>query len=292
MTSMPAHEPVEDSVAYLYGIVRLARDGETALPPLDGIIPGAAVELVPDGDLAALASTVPADRFGGDALQAAASADADWLRARVVVHDKVLRELCSRFALVPFRFGTTCPDVADVPGILTRHRARFDQALDRIADAAEWGVKLYCDLSALRGYVEEAVPAIRDMRETLMSAKPGAQFFLRKRYDSAVEEQGSVYSGAVVARCHEQLAASARDAVQVEVRAPIEDGEGAALVMNAAYLVETNATDAFEQALAKLKRELAAEGFVAELTGPWPAYHFVSSDEDGEEAADGAAPAR
>ncbi len=290
MTAAPSRKAAaEDSVVYLYGVVRIA-PGTKPLPlNLEGIIPETAVRLVPHGDLAALVSTVPADQFSVDALRAA-SADADWLRARVVAHDTVLKELCTRFALVPFRFGTTCPDVADVPGILTRQRARFEQAFARIENAAEWGVKLYCDLPALRRRVEEAVPAIRSMRETLTSAQAGTQFFLRKRYDRAVEDQGSAYTAEIVARCHERLAAAAHDAVQVHVRVPVDDGGGAALAMNAAYLVDKSASGAFKRALAQLESELAAEGFVPELSGPWPAYHFVSPDE--EEAVDGVAPER
>ncbi len=290
MTAAPARKAdAKDSVVYLYGVVRVAPGTRSSSLCLQGIIPEAAVRLVPRGDLAALVSTVPADQFSVDALRAA-SADADWLRARVVAHDTVLKDLCTRFALVPFRFGTTCPDVADVPGILTRQRARFEQAIARIEDAAEWGVKLYCDLPALRRRVEDAVPAIRSMRETLTRAGAGTQFFLRKRYDSAVEEQGSAYTAEVVARCHELLAAAARDAVQVQVRVPVDNGGGTALAINAAYLVAKDATGVFKRALARLKGELAAEGFVPELTGPWPAYHFVSCDE--EEAVDGAAPER
>ncbi len=290
MTAAPARKaPAEDSVVYLYGVVRLAPGAKSTSLGREGIIPEAAVRLVPHGDLAALVSTVPADQFSGDALRAA-SADTDWLRARVVAHDKVLKDLCTLFALIPFRFGTTCPNVTDVPGILTRQRARFDQAFDRIGDAAEWGVKLYCELPALRRRVEEAVPAIRNMRETLVSAKPGTQFFLQKRYDSAVENQGSTYSAEVVARCHERLAGAARDAVLVQVRMPVDDDGGAALAMNAAYLVAKDATAAFKRTLAQLKSELAADGFVPELTGPWPAYHFVSSDE--EETVDGVVPER
>ena len=74
------------------------------------------------------------------------------------------------------------------------------------------------------------------------------------------------------------------------MRVPVDDGGRAALAMNAAYLVDKDATGAFKRALAQLERELAAEGFVPELTGPWPAYHFVSRDE--EEAVDGAVPER
>ena len=286
MTAAPVRRAAaDDSVVYLYGVVRLAPDAESSSLRLEGIIPEAAVRLVPHGDLAALVSTVPAAQFNVEALRAAA-ADTDWLRARVVAHDKVLKELCTRFALVPFRFGTTCPDVADVPGILTRQRARFEQAFDRIENAAEWGVKLYCDLPALRRRVEDSVPAIRSMREALMRANAGTQFFLRKRYDSAVDDQGSAHTAEVIARCHERLAAAARGAVQVQVRAPVDDGGRAALAMNAAYLVDNVATGSFKRALAQLKGELATDGFVPELTGPWPAYHFVSSDD--EEAVDGA----
>ena len=48
--------------------------------------------------------------------------------------------------------------------------------------------------------------------------------------------------------------------------------------LNAAYLVAEAAEQDFRQILAKLGAEHAELGLDYELTGPWPAYNFVTDE--------------
>jgi hypothetical protein len=86
-----------------------------------------------------------------------------------------------------------------------------------------------------------------------------------------------------------RLDEAAREAVEVEIQPPGTHGKPAVMVMNAAYLVDEAAFSGFKRTLAELGAEFAAHGFDYELTGPWPAYHFVSFGQgrDDDAAASG-----
>jgi hypothetical protein len=271
----PRKATADRSVAYVYGVARAQPGGESAPLQLEGVIPEASVERLAHGDLVAFLSMVPAGQFGADALRAAL-ADAEWLRGRVLAHERTIEQLCSGRSVVPFRFCTVYRGAAEVTDVLARHRIDLDRALDRVRDASEWGVKLYYDPDALRRRMEVASKTIRELHGTLASAAPGAQFFLRKKFDRILDAEMSSSIAMCVERSRRRLDEAAREAVAVEIQPPGAHGKPEVMVMNAAYLVDEAAFGGFERTLAGLGAEFAAHGFVYELTGPWPAYHFVS----------------
>jgi hypothetical protein len=52
-------------------------------------------------------------------------------------------------------------------------------------------------------------------------------------------------------------------------------GRNERMLLNVAYLVEAEALDAFQAALAEVATAYGDRGFQFELSGPWPAYNFA-----------------
>ena len=268
------------SVIYVYGVARAPRDHESAAPQLDGLVADAPVHPLVHGNLLAFVSAVPAAQFGASEFRAALM-DTEWLKERVLAHEKVLEELRAGCDVVPFRFGTVYLGPAQVSQALARHRDELCQALDRVEDASEWGVKLFCDRDALASRVEAESGAIRHLRAMLDQASPGARFFLQKKYVKALDNEVAAAIVSRVGRVRQDLAACSRESVDVEVQPPAVHGRSADMVMNAACLVPKGSLTKFKQAIAASREELAAHGFACELTGPWPPYHFVSVRQEG-----------
>ena len=61
----------------------------------------------------AFVSAVPAYRFGASEFRSALK-HAEWLKDRILAHEKVLEELMSIYDVVPFRFGTIYLDSSQV----------------------------------------------------------------------------------------------------------------------------------------------------------------------------------
>ncbi len=265
----------DQSVVYVYGVARAA-PGQARRPPrLAGIVRQAPVEPLVDGNLMAFVSAVPSARFGASQFRAALN-DADWLRDRILAHGKVLEELRSSYDVVPFRFGTIYTDRAQAAKAVAHHRAELCRALDRIAGACEWGLKLYYDAGMLRRHVETASMSIKAMRDVLAQASPGAGFFLQKRYAKALADQMETVAAGCVRRMCDSLDPCVRDAADIKLQPAAVHGHAAEMAMNATYLVAEHAFAQFRETVADWQKEHAAHGFDHELTGPWPPYHFVS----------------
>jgi Gas vesicle synthesis protein GvpL/GvpF len=76
------------------------------------------------------------------------------------------------------------------------------------------------------------------------------------------------------AEVHARLAERAAAAVLARPHDRRLSGRGD-MVLNGAYLVPLDGTPAFLSLADELRERHASEGVALELTGPWPAYHFV-----------------
>jgi hypothetical protein len=265
----------DQSVVYVYGVARAA-PGQTRGPRrLAGIVRQAPVEPLVDGNLMAFVSAVPSAQFGASEFRAALN-DADWLRDRILAHGKVLEELRASYDVVPFRFGTIYLDRAQAAKAIAHHRAELCGALDRIAGACEWGLKLYYDAGTLRRHVEAASTSIKSMHDALAQASPGARFFLQKRYTKALTDEVETVAAGCVQRMCESLDPCVRAAADIKLQPPAVHGRAAEMALNATYLVAKHGFAQFRQIVADWQKAHAARGFDHELTGPWPPYHFVS----------------
>jgi len=285
-TAKPEAAAADHSVIYIYGVARASRGRQSIPPRLEGIVPAATVDPLIHTNLMAFVSAVPAAQFGPEEFRSALK-DAAWLRDRVLAHEKVLEQLRSSYDVVPFRFGTVYLDTSQASNALARHRRELCQALDRVRDASEWGVKLYCDQDMLRRRIETQSDSICQLRDMLRLASPGARFFLQKKYAKALDGETAATVANAVERISQSLETRACESAAIELQPAAVHGRPADMVMNAAYLVARGSLGPFRQMLAALQDEFAAYGFDHELTGPWPPYHFVSIRQEG--SADAAA---
>lgn len=272
---------------YVYGVACLPGRHPSATLPSAGLLPDAPVHEVTSAGLTAFVSPLPASRFDEHALREAL-ADVDWVRDRALAHDKVLAELRASHNIVPFRFCTIYRDASQVANALTRHRGELREALDRVRDASEWTVKLFCDLPALRQWAETQSSTIVQLHRALAEAPPGARYFLQKKYDRVLEAEVTTRIETCVQRSRQCLAGCAHETVAVGLQFPAAHGRAEEMVMNAVCLVHERSLDQFRQAIAALRTEFA--GFAYEISGPWPPYHFVSARQEGLDAAAAASP--
>ncbi len=279
-TAAPEAPEADRNVVYVYGVAHAPRGRQFAPPRFEGIVPQAPVHPLVHADLVAFVSAVPASQFGPSEFRSALN-HAQWLKDRILAHEKVLQELRFSYDVVPFRFGTIYLDSSQASSALARHRAELCQALDRIRGASEWGVKLYCDRDALHRQIEAESGSLRQLRDTLERASPGAQFFLQKKYVKALDDEAAATIASCVERTGRSFDTRACESAEIDLQPAAVHARSADMVMNTAYLVPERRLGPFRQMFAALQEEFAAHGFDQELTGPWPPYHFVSVRQEG-----------
>lgn len=253
-----------------------SRPRESALhqwtvPGLIGI-DGAPVRCVVAGRLCALTSAVSVPAFQA-AQQAPDVSETGWLAGAVRAHERVILHVLGRTSVLPMRFGTVYPQPRDVHAMLRRHQASLLAELRRLAGGTEWCLTVHAEDDA--AWPEPATPD-RDAGTSGTAWLLSRQAALRERTsrtDRLTE---------LIDRLRAALAPHTR---QLVVAQPANGAPGTRRLW---LLVDE--VPRLQAAVAELQAN-QSDQLRLELTGPWPAYHFVRALQDDDSHDDRAVPA-
>jgi hypothetical protein len=275
---------VEDAqLVYLFGVVSADARAVKDFGTIEGLLPNTRVlpidlptDLAVDhADLVGVACLVPADTFAAETFPAAVE-DRDWLEARVLSHERVLEALLAVHDLVPFRFATICRDFAAARTLLVENALQLHRALAQVHGAQEWGVKLHVDPQGVRQALAVTSKAVRDLSTRITTSSAGQAYFLQKKLEKTLQSEVDIVISDSLEQVRARLGGQARECVGIAVRQ--SSGAPQRLAWKAAYLVDRQASLGFHTCLAELDGALRPSGLFMEVSGPWPPYHFVSSE--------------
>ncbi|MFJ4698582.1 MULTISPECIES: GvpL/GvpF family gas vesicle protein [unclassified Streptomyces] len=234
-----------------------------ALPAgLTGHSDGGEVRLMAAGDLWAVVQEVPAAGYDDAALRARCADPAE-LERLARTHHAVVSAAAAEWRAVPLPLATLYHDEHGARTGLLAHADRFDTVLRRVAEHAEWAVKVHREAPA-------ASPAPQP------SGRPlgGRDYLDRVRARQRAQESGHE----TALRIADQVDNAAREVAAEGVRRPLHGkevtGEKRSQVLNGAYLVPLAKATAFTERIAR-EREALPAGCTLELAGPWVPYSFT-----------------
>ena len=244
--------PPSSTAWYVYGIVppTVAHD-----PPL---------ELIAEGDVAALARVVPAEDFDEEALKQHLN-ERDWLERTAWDHERVLDNILTSSPVIPFRLCTIYESREHLRRFLAARRTVFARLLRELDDRVELGVKAYFDPTRFGGLPE------RDEAET------GRDYLRRRQRERALVEEAATFKSECARASHERLMAASEDARANRPQSPELTGRTDEMLLNGAYLVRRGDTR-LREAVAELESVYGPRGVTYETTGPWPPYNFVPGE--------------
>jgi Gas vesicle synthesis protein GvpL/GvpF len=224
----------------------------TELPGLTGI-ENAPVSCAVEGRLCALISAVSVQAFRS-AQQAAEVSETGWLAGAVRAHERVALHALDRAPVLPMRFGTVYASLDDVHAMLHRHQSSLLAELHRLAGSTEWCLTVR--VADPRKDEQPGVAAAASGTAWLLSRQAALQ--AREAHADRLTERVEQLRTALAAHTREIVVArsgSSNDAVRMWL-----------LVDDVARL-----RSALDELSARTDPQL-------QLTGPWPAYHFVRAD--------------
>ncbi len=272
-------EPSRDLAAdelgwYVYGVIGGARlEVPDSLLGVDG---RHQVRILPEGDVAAVASQVPLSEFGEETLRESLN-DVEWLEHTARGHERVLDEVRALTTVIPMRLCTVYRSQSSVADMLGRERAALVEALDRLDGKTEWGLKIFADPGAVRRAASEASDDAGRLDAELAAASAGSAYMRRRQLDDLVRAEGDRLIDECVEDAHSRLAALSVEALSNPLQPSEATGHSGQMVLNGVYLVDDGATDQFHAAIGALGEAYGPAGFELEATGPWPPYNFVKS---------------
>jgi hypothetical protein len=241
-----------------------------------GVDPTEPVTVIAAHGLGAVVSRVSLAEFGEVSLRENLN-DIAWLEDKVRAHEGVLDAAMARTTIVPMRLCTLYSSEGSIREMLEQEGAKLADALGRLEGKAEWGVKVFVDRASLETAVVEGSEELRALRKEVADLPEGEAYMKRKRLDGVTRDQADDLSDRCADRAHERVAARADEAVLNPLVRAHEGEQSGEMVVNGVYLVPDRGIEDFRAALSELEEELRELGFSFQVTGPWPAYNFVTS---------------
>jgi hypothetical protein len=267
---------MSDAVYYVYGVTPPALDLSRAPEGLDG----AALGLETEAGLGALVSRLDPAAYAPSVVEAR-TADVEWLGPRAVVHDEVLTWASDQGPVAPFpMFSAMFRDAGGVHAMLRDRAAELREALDIAARGREYGLRIYRDDATLFDAVATLSPRLAKLDREAATAAPGLRYLLQRKVDAERKTESRRVSDETAREVYERLADHAVAARRIPM--PRDASErGAALALNAVFLVAPMSYTSFRAVLSDLVARFEPSGFRFEFSGPWPAYHFMEPQSDG-----------
>ncbi len=259
-----------DRLCYVYGVVPASINTATAPK---GIEQGA-VNLIPNGEHAALATSVRAEDYAPDRVEAL-TADVDWVSERAMAHDRVLTWASDNSPVVPFPMWTLFRDATAVKAMLTKRRSELRETFSRLGSGREFIVRIYVQAGALMENLNSHVGELRQLEEEAANASPGQKYLLQRKLEGLRRDAGRDVASKAAAEIFESLKNRSMETVReqpVNSGAPREQGRA---ILNASFLVDPARLVEFQSALTSMVEKYESSGFKFDFTGPWPPYHFV-----------------
>ncbi len=271
---------------YVYCVVRCATKPGIAVP--EARLPNAgAPRLLPLGVRTWLVvADVPLDIYGERAVERGLQ-DLDWIAACGVAHQAMVDACLRNDAVVPMKVFTIFTSAKRARHEMRRHGDRLRTVMHQVAGCVEWGVRVTRaaqparDLERMttQAWMQQATMKVARMSSTTARTSAAAAAGGRSGrafLEAKVRQRNSLREAGAVLDQHVRALADTLGGVTRDVRYRDPTRGTVPVLLDASYLVPRQAERRFRAQVRIKSQPLLARGCRVTVTGPWPAYSFVS----------------
>lgn len=250
---MAQSAPTQEEGRYVYGIIKAAENQGFGPIGIGGRNDD--VYTVHYKDFAAVVSKCPLQIY-------------DPTRENALAHEHVNEVVMKQFTVLPMSFGTVFRTEADIRTFMQGTYPALVDVLGKMEGKIEFGLKVNWDREAVLRQIEAENDDVGNLKEQIDAGTSGSAYFLKMQLGKIVESALQEKSEKFVQEIYGHLRDSA---VASRSNKPIGDR----MIMNAAFLVEREKTELFDQRVSEIAKKYEDElSFL--YTGPWPPYNFVN----------------
>ena len=152
------------------------------------------------GSLTAIVSRLESEEFTLDAISSSMK-NSEWLKDHVRQHADILAEAKGVMTIIPFRFGCVFSNPSEVKRFIDEHENALSEALLRLKDRSEFGVRVGCDVSILKAHMEKKDA---DFDNSLNGISEGVANFLKSEISRDADSSDAILAN-ISARIHGDL---------------------------------------------------------------------------------------
>jgi hypothetical protein len=243
--------PADERALYLYAISQIPERVAVSIAA-EGIDGQARIEAIRCGDYVGWISRVSKDEFADRLTEN--MQDLEWLAAAGLRHQRAVAEISQQSATLPARFGTVFLSEDSLQQHVKDRKVALRKAFERVADADEWGIKLF--------EIARPKPA------ATVTAASGSDYLKKKaemlqpRTGKKLDGDGQAFVAAVT-----KLAVAASPGGKASAGQP-------GLVWHGSFLIRRKDQKKLEAVLKKYANQWHDTRRI-DCSGPWPPYSFV-----------------
>jgi hypothetical protein len=191
-------------------------------------------------------------------------------RANLTAHQLVLEEVMKQFSVLPIRFSTISEslDPSKIVRILEKEYDRFSQILSEMEGKKELGLKVMVIEGPIFKYILDKYEEIRSLKEKLAKLSPEKAHYQLVKIGEMVEKalirENENFSEIIVSSLKPM-------AEQMK----INDKYGERMILNAAFLIRSEAEPEFDRAIEELDKQFGTM-LSFKYVGTLPPYNFVN----------------
>ena len=264
---------------YVYCIAESAAATELPVDSLPAAIEDdAKLEWVSVNALAALTSEVLRADYSEENL-AERLTDATWTAIRAMRHETVVEYVAKRTTVIPLRFGTIYLERSGVEEMLTEKSSELQSIIEQLHGREEWGVNVFVDRAVLLSSITSVSPVLRDLVQRAEQAAPGQSYLMQKKIDALKVDEARTAVNRIVDQIEERLKQQSDGARRLRIL-KVETTEHGELKAKFSFLIKRDGFEEFRNRAEELAKQYQEAGVRLELTGPWPAYNFLTGLQD------------
>jgi hypothetical protein len=246
----PARAAATDRALYFYGVTQTGGGKAVSAEGVDGV---AKVEAIPCAGLVCWVSSVSRAEYANRLAEN--MENLEWLAAASVRHQRVVGEIAASGSILPARFGTVFLSEASLEAHVKKHKRILLAAFRRIANADEWGVKVF---------------SVPKQPSAALHAASGTEYLRRKA--AALETSRGALDPEV-----RSFAQALRRIAQDSASGGKVSGGQRHLEWQASFLLRRSRQKQWRAVLDRFAARWQKSRRI-ECSGPWPPYSFVSID--------------
>ena len=221
--------------------------------------------------LYAVVGDVALEEYGEEAM-AEKGEDVEWLKEKAVMFMNIILKLHTLSDIIPMKFLTIFTSLERVKNVINENLEIFLHNFEKIQNREELSVKIYCDA---KKYKDKMMGAeIANFEKSLAGKPKGAAFFLKKKFDSELDDRVSSRICNIADSFTEGLKDFAAEMKSNKLLAKEITEIPTPMILNCAFLIDNEKQELFNEKIEELKNEYEDSGFMIDLSGPWPPFSF------------------
>ncbi|PSL47084.1 gas vesicle protein GvpL/GvpF [Salsuginibacillus halophilus] len=268
---------------YVYGFVLYDHAGEEE-NEIPDLYDEYSLTFLHGGNVAAVYSVVASEDFGEESFQTNVQ-NLEWLERFAKRHHHILNRLHQKYQILPLNFGTIYKGIDRLKQKLKDEHNRLYEAVQLIQGKDEWSVKVYADMETIASQPTFTTPLIEEKQQEIENMPRGRQYIEKKRLNKTIAEEAERYVNGAADQMHEALKQISIETDAREVWSKQVTGRTDEMKWNGGYLISRADRNIFVETVQAYEKEFPS-AIVVEVSGPWPAYHFVPKQ--GQEDTNGA----